>query len=107
MLQLSSAAKITGFDVLTDVARHLWPPVVASDQFKSFESTWVASDVSVVVLLDNPSAKLVVLWNVSLSSKNHQLLRLQPLCTPHCPSFSIPLKFARGLCYRLLLLIVT
>jgi hypothetical protein len=74
MLQLSSAAEITGFDVLTDVVRHLWPPVVASDQLGSFESTWVASDVSVMVLLDNPSAKLAVLWNVNLSSKHHQPL---------------------------------
>jgi hypothetical protein len=76
MLQLSSAAKITGFDVLTNIARHLWPPVVVSNQFKSFKSTWVASNVSVVVLLDNPSAKLAVLWNVNLSSKQHQPLRL-------------------------------
>ena len=67
MLQLSLAAKIAGLDVLTYVAGHLWPPVVASDQFKGFELTWVASDVHVVVLLNNPSAKLAVLWNINLS----------------------------------------
>jgi hypothetical protein len=106
MLQLSLAAKIAGSDVLTNVARHLWPPVVASDQFEGCESTWVASDVCVVVLLDKPSAKLVDLWNVNLSSKQHQPLRLLPLCTPHRPCPSILLKFACGLCYRLLLLIV-
>jgi hypothetical protein len=70
MLQLGSAAEIAGFDVLTDVARHLWPPVVASNQFKGFELTWVASDVRVMVLLDNLSPKLAVLWNVNLSSKS-------------------------------------
>src|SRR3979490_3453152 len=106
MLQLSSAAKIAGLDVLTYVAGHLRPPVVASDQFEGFETTWVARDVSVMVLLDNPSTKLVVLWNINLSTKHHQPLQLRPLCTPHRPSPSIPLKFACSLCYRLLLLIV-
>src|SRR3979490_1963683 len=105
MLQLSLAAEIAGLDILTDVARHLWPPVVASDQFESFETTWVAGDVGVVVLLYNPSAKLAVLRNVNLSSKHHQPLRLRPLCTPHHPSTSIPSKFACAPCYRLLLLV--
>src|SRR3981189_2630604 len=107
MLQLSSAAKIAGLDVLTDVARHLRPPVVARDQFQCFETTWVARDVGVVVLLYNPSAKLAVLRNVKLSSKHPQPFRLRPLCTPHRPSTSIPPKFARGLCYRFLLLVVS
>jgi hypothetical protein len=74
MLQLSSAAKITGLDVLTYVAGHLWPPVVARDQFQCFETTWVASDVSVMMLLDDPLAKLAVLRNIHLSSKHHQPL---------------------------------
>src|SRR3981189_1694610 len=107
MLQLGSAAEVAGFDVLTDVVRHLWPPVVASDQLESFESTWVAGDVGVMVLLNNPSAKLAVLQNINLSSKHHQPLRLRPLCTPHSPSASIPSKFARSLCYWLLLLVVS
>src|SRR3981189_789973 len=107
MLQLSSAAKSAGVDVLTYVARHLRPPVVARDQFQCFETTWVAHDVSVMMLLDDPSAKLAVLWNVHLSSKHHQPLRLRPLCTPHRPLTSIPLKFARGPCYRFLLLVVS
>src|SRR3979490_1134293 len=107
MLQLSSAAKIAGLDVLTYVARHLWPPVVASNQFKCFETTWVACDVSVMMLLDDPSAKLAVLRNVHLSSKHHQPLRLRPLGPPPPPSTSIPSKFARGPCYRLLLLVVS
>jgi hypothetical protein len=75
MLQLSPAAKVTGFDVLADVARHLWPPVVVSNQFESFELTWVASDVGVMVLLNDPLAKLAVLQNINLFSKHHQ----QPL----------------------------
>src|SRR3981189_588667 len=95
MLQLSSAAKIAGLDVLTYVAGHLWPPVVAGDQFQCFETTWVARDVSVMMLLNNPLAKLAVLRHVNLSSKHHQPLRLRPLCTPHQPSPSIPLKFTR------------
>ena len=107
MLQLSSAAKIAGLDVLTYVAGHLWPPVVARDQFQGFEMTWVARDVRVMVLLNYPSAKLAVLWNINLSSKQHQPLRLRPLCTPHRPSPSIPLKFVRRLRYRLLLLVVS
>src|SRR3981189_1803895 len=107
MLQFSVAAKIAGLDVLTYVVRHLWPPVVANDQFEGFETTWVAGDVGVVVLLYNPSAKLAVLQNVNLSSKHHQPLRLRPLCTPHHSSPSIPLKFARCFRYRLLLLIVS
>src|SRR3979490_1679696 len=107
MLQLSSAAEIAGLDILTYVAGHLWPPVIASDQFEGFEPTWVACDVHVVVLLDYPSAKLAVLRHVNLSSEHHQPLRLRPLCTPHHPSSSIPLKFARCFCYRLLLFIVS
>src|SRR3981189_2975561 len=106
MLQLSSATKIAGLDVLTYVAGHLWPPVVARDQFQCFKTTWVACDVSVMMLLNNPSAKLAVLWHVNLSSKHHQPLGLRPLCTPYRPSPSIPSKFACSLCYRLLLLIV-
>src|SRR3979490_2214909 len=107
MLQLSSAAEIAGLDILTYVEGHLWPPVIASGQFEGFEPTWVASDVRVVVLLDYPSAKLAVLRHVNLSSEHHQPLRLRPLCTPHHPSSSIPLKFARCFRYRLLLLIVS
>src|SRR3979490_2116501 len=107
MLQLSLAAKIAGLDVLTYVAGHLWPPVVASDQFEGFEPTWVASDVRVVVLLDDPSAKLAVFWNVNLPSKQHQPLRLRPLCTPHPSSPSIPVKFVCRLRYWLLLLVVS
>jgi hypothetical protein len=72
MLQLGLAAKIAGLDVLTYIARHLWPPVVAGNQFEGFEPTWVTSDVSVMVLLDYPSAKLAVLWNINLSTKHHQ-----------------------------------
>src|SRR3979490_1986434 len=102
MLQFSSAAKIAGLDVLTYVTRHLRPPVVARDQFKCFETTWVASNVSVIMLLNNPSAQLAVLWNIHLSSKHHQPLRLRPLSTPHRSPPSIPLKFARGLHYQFL-----
>src|SRR3979490_2235821 len=101
MLPLSSAAKIGGLDVLTDVARHLWPPVVARNQFQCFEMTWVARDVGVVVLLYNPSAKLAVLRNINLSSKHHQPLGLRPLCTPHRPSAPVPLKSARAPSHRL------
>ena len=107
MLQLSSAAQIAGLDILTYIAGHLRPPVVASDQFECFEPTWVSGDVRVVVLLDYPSAELAVLRHVNLSSEHHQPLRLRPLCTPHHPSSSIPLKFARCFCYRLLLFIVS
>src|SRR3981189_1170256 len=107
MLQLSLAAKIAGLDILTYVARHLQPPVVARDQFQCFETTWVARDVSVMMLLNNPSAKLAVLWHVNLSSKHHQPLRLRPLCPPHHPSPSIPLKFTRHPRYWLLLLVVS
>src|SRR3981189_852317 len=107
MLQLSSAAKIAGLDILTYVARHLWPPRVARAQFQCFETTWVARDVSVMMLLYNPSAKLAVLRNVHLSSKHHQPFRLRPLSTPHCSPPSIPSKFPRGPCYRLLLLVVS
>ena len=107
MLQLSSAAKIAGLDILTYVAGHLWPPVVARDQFQCFETTWVARDVSVMMLLDDPSAQLAVLWNIHLSPKHHQPLRLRPLSTPHRSPSSIPPKFARGLRYRLLLLVVS
>src|SRR3981189_108656 len=107
MFQLSSAAKIAGLDVLTYVAGHLWPPVIAGDQFEGFEPTWVACDVRVVVLLDYPLAKLAVFRHVNLFSEHHHPLRLRPLCTPHQPSSSIPLKFARCFCYRLLLLIVS
>src|SRR3981189_3252546 len=107
MVEVGSTGEIAGLDVLTYVARHLWPPVVVSDQFEGFELTGVTSDVCVVVLLYNPSAKLAVLWNVNLSSKHHQPLGLRPLCTPHCPSASIPSKFARGFCYRLLLLVIS
>src|SRR3979490_780621 len=107
MLQLSSTAQIAGLDILTYVAGHLRPPVVASDQFEGFEPTWVSGDVRVVVLLDYPSAKLAVLRHVNLSSKHHQPLRLRPLCPPYHPSPSIPLKFARCFRYRLLLLIVS
>src|SRR3981189_1240353 len=106
MLQFSSAAKIAGLDILTYVAGHLWPPVAARDQFQCFETTWVARDVSVMMLLDDPSAKLVVLQNIHLSSKHHQPLRLRPLSTPHRSPPSISPKFARGLCYRFLLLII-
>src|SRR3979490_2056927 len=107
MLQLSSAAKIAGLDVLTYVAGHLWPPVVASDQLKCLETTWVACDVSVMMLLGHPWVRLAVLRNVNLSSKHHQPCRLRPLCTPHRPSTSIPSKFVCGLCYRFLLLVVS
>src|SRR3981189_1714114 len=107
MLQLGSAAKIAGLDVLTYVARHLRPPVVACDQFQCFETAWVARDVSVMMLLYNPSAKLAVLRNIHLSSKHHPPFRLRPLCTPHRPSPSIPPKFPRGPCYRLLLFVVS
>src|SRR3981189_223227 len=107
MLQLSSATKIAGLDVLTYVAGHLRPPVVARDQFQCFETTWVACDVRVVGLLDYPSAKLAVLRHVNPSSEHHQPLRLRPLCTPHHPSSSIPLKFAGCFRYRLLLLVVS
>jgi hypothetical protein len=76
MLELSSTAEVTSFDVLTNVAGQLWPPIVARDQFQCFETTWVARDVSVVVLLNNPSAKLAVLWDIDLPLKQHQPLRL-------------------------------
>jgi hypothetical protein len=71
MLKFRSTAEVAGLDVLTYVARHLQPPVVASDQFEGFELTWVASDVRVMVLLDNPLPKLAVLQDIDLSSKQH------------------------------------
>src|SRR3981189_1111576 len=107
MLQLGSAAKIAGLDVLTYVAGHLRPPVVARDQFQCFETTWVARAVCVVVLLDYPSAKLAVLRHINLPSKHHQPFGFRPLCTPYRPSPSIPSKFACSLCYRLPLPIIS
>src|SRR3979490_1235205 len=107
MLQLSSTAQIAGLDILTYVAGHLRPPVVASDQFECFEPTWGSGDVRVGVVLDYPSAKLAILWHVNLPSEHHQPLRLRPLCTPYHPSSSIPLKLTGCFCYRLLLLIVS
>src|SRR3979490_749280 len=79
MLQLGSAAKIAGLDVLTYVAGHLRPPVVAGDQFQCFETTWVARDVHVVVLLNYPLAKLAVLRHINLPSKHHQPFALHSL----------------------------
>jgi len=41
-------AEVTDADVLSDVPRHLWPPVVPRDQFQCFPASGVPSNLHVM-----------------------------------------------------------
>jgi hypothetical protein len=46
---LGAEAEIAGSSVLTDVPRHVWPPVIPCDQFECFPSTRMPGDVTVMM----------------------------------------------------------
>ena len=49
-------AEITGADILSDVPRHLRPPVVPRDQFQCFPVSGVPSDLRVMTQGDHSSS---------------------------------------------------
>jgi len=48
-LNLGADAEVTGGGVLTDVSRHLWPPVIPAHQLQSLPPSGVSSDLTVMV----------------------------------------------------------
>jgi hypothetical protein len=46
---LGAEAEITSSSVLTDVPRHMWPPVIPCNQLESFPPSRVPSNVTVMV----------------------------------------------------------
>jgi hypothetical protein len=63
-LHLCLEAEVTGFAILTNVAGHLWPPVVVGYQFQCFPLTCMSGNVGIMVLLNNPAAEVCILRNV-------------------------------------------
>jgi hypothetical protein len=64
LLCLCLEAEVTGFAILTDVAGHLWPPVVVGYQFQCFPSTCMSGNAGIMVLLNNPPVEVCILRNI-------------------------------------------
>jgi hypothetical protein len=50
--------------VVVNKLGHSWPPEFAGHEFVGFPSSWVACGDVVVVLFDNVSSEVIVLWHV-------------------------------------------
>ena len=49
-------AEVTGADILSNVSRHLWLPVVPKDQFQCFPASQVPSNLCVITQRDHSSS---------------------------------------------------
>ena len=65
--RLRATAQIASLCVETDFPAQTGPPVASQNQFKSFESPRMSHDMRVAMLLDNPSPKVFVFWDVDLA----------------------------------------
>jgi hypothetical protein len=63
-----SLAGGTTVDVVMDKLRHSRPPEFSRNNFVGLPSFWVTCGDVVVVLFDNVSSKVVIFWNVDMST---------------------------------------
>ena len=57
----------TTIDIVMDKLRHSGPPEFSRDNFIGLPSSWMSCGDVVVVLFDNISSKVIILWNVDMS----------------------------------------
>jgi hypothetical protein len=69
VLQVGLIAKVTGFDVESDVPGHLGPPVVAQYKFKCLDMACMSSDAYVMMLFDDVTPKVSVFGDIDLASE--------------------------------------
>jgi hypothetical protein len=70
VLQLGVIAKVTGFDIESNVPGHLWPPVFASDEFKCLKAACMYSDAYIMMLCYNTMPKLSVFGDIDPTSEH-------------------------------------
>jgi hypothetical protein len=79
---LCPVARITGSDVLADVAGQLGPPVVPGDQLQRLEAASMSGDPRVMVLFYNPATDVLIPWHNDLAAKQEESVRDLPFSPP-------------------------
>ena len=68
-LRLSSKAEVTSGDVLPNVPRDMWPPIVPRHQFQSLPPPSVAGDTAVMAESYDASAEVETIWYIGFSTE--------------------------------------
>jgi len=78
-LCLSLETLVAGGDLLANVARHVWPPVVPWGEFKRFEAACMSSNFGIVTEENNALAKVWRGQDMDAASKVEKAILFQPL----------------------------
>ena len=70
---------VTALNVLFNIHRHAWPPVVSGQKFLSLPSTRVACKAGVVVEFEQFKADIVAFWYVDFASSQKESVFKVPL----------------------------
>ena len=63
---------LASVNIFSDIVLNSRPPIIVSDQFRSFVATWLSSKGRVVVLTDDVFSELGMNGNVNAFSKGDQ-----------------------------------
>jgi hypothetical protein len=70
VLQPCPVTQIAGFDVDSDVAGHLGPPIVACYELQGLEAACISSNVHIMVLFNDTAPKVSVIRDIDLTVKH-------------------------------------
>ena len=72
-------ARVTTKDIFLNECGHVWPPVVALDQFDRAVFAGVSGGGGVVTCLDDFTAEFVVIWYIQFAFLVQQTVKIFPL----------------------------
>jgi hypothetical protein len=76
-MYLGGLACSTTINIVMDKLRHSGPPELSKDNFVGLPLSWVSCGDVVMVLFDNISSEVIILWNVDMSMvKNESIFEV-------------------------------
>ena len=78
MLNLSVETEIASHNVVSDVARHVGPPVVMQNHFQGLEPSRMSCELCIVTERDNAPSEVRVLWDVDTTSEVKEAISIGP-----------------------------
>jgi hypothetical protein len=72
-------AEITGGSVLTNVPRHLWPPIIPAHQLQSLPSSGVSSNLTIMIQSYNLPTDICGWGNIDFSAEVQDTVFFRPL----------------------------
>ena len=79
--RLRATAQIASLCVQANLPAKTGPPVASRNQFEGFEPSGMSCNARVMMLLDDPSPKVFVFWDVDLATKEKDMIFEGPFGT--------------------------